>query len=238
MKKRVAFIVGQYPPAERKRREDVALSYATSEVEVGIVSLAGTPYIHGFTPAELSLVAPVMMQAYREAERQGYDAIVPLGFLDIGVDGGRSVVDIPIIGPMESSLHLGSMLGDRLGMIIYKAEQKSQIAAIASRYRMDDRICGWADSGFELPDIAENRDAMIENFVRAARLLIERDGAEVIIPTGITQCPVHIDPRWLAKELGVPVVEGIGAPIRLAAMFADLGLMHCRRRWPKSTSLP
>ena len=41
---------------------------------------------------------------------------------------------------------------------------------------------------------------------------------------------------WLMKELGVPVSESIGAPIRLAATFADLGSHHSRRRGPKSRS--
>jgi allantoin racemase len=43
-----------------------------------------------------------------------------------------------------------------------------------------------------------------------------------------------MDPRWLMQELKVPVVEGIGAPIRLAGMLASLGLSHSRRRWRKS----
>jgi len=30
------------------------------------------------------------------------------------------------------------------------------------------------------------------------------------------------------------VVEGIGAPIRVAAMLASLGLRQSRVRWPKS----
>ncbi len=48
---------------------------------------------------------------------------------------------------------------------------------------------------------------------------------------------MHIKPDWLSNELGVPVVEGIGAPIRVAAMLAGLGLSQSRVRWPKS-SLP
>ena len=40
---KVAFVVGDYPPAERKRREDTALSFATSDTEVGIVSVPATP---------------------------------------------------------------------------------------------------------------------------------------------------------------------------------------------------
>ena len=43
-----------------------------------------------------------------------------------------------------------------------------------------------------------------------------------------------MDPKWLRDQLGVPVVEGIGAPLRLAAMFADLGMTHSRKRWYKS----
>jgi len=56
----------------------------------------------------------------------------------------------------------------------------------------------------------------------------------VIIPMGISQCPVHIDPKWLQEQLGVPVVEGFGAPIRVAALLAGLGLKQSRVRWPKS----
>jgi hypothetical protein len=42
----------------------------------------------------------------------------------------------------------------------------------------------------------------------------------------------------LSQELGVPVVEGIGAPIRMAALMAGLGLKHSRKRWPKSSARP
>ena len=36
-----------------------------------------------------------------------------------------------------------------------------------------------------------------------------------------------------AAELGVPVVEGIGAPIKMAAMLVSLGLTQSRVRWQK-----
>jgi hypothetical protein len=38
--------------------------------------------------------------------------------------------------------------------------------------------------------------------------------------------------------LGVPVVEGIGAPIRMAGLIVGLGLKHSRLRWPYSKSRP
>jgi allantoin racemase len=231
---RVAFVVGEYPPEEQKRREQTALAYSSAEVQVGIVRVGATPYIHGLTPAELSLVVPAFFDAYRRAEREGYDAVVPLGVLDLGVDGGRSMVDILVLGPCETALHIASMVGDRFGCIVYHENLIPMTEMIVRRYGLQDRIVGWRASGFDLPDIAANRDAVVKNFVAAARSLIDKERADVIIPMGISQCPVHIKPDWLSRELGVPVVEGIGAPIRVAAAMASLGLKHSRRRWPKS----
>src|SRR3977135_3642155 len=95
---RVAFVVGEYPPDERKRREDAALAYSSPEVEVGIVSVKATPYYLGNAPDLLGVGLPACVGAFREAERQGYDAVVPLGTLDLGVDAGRCNVDIPVVG--------------------------------------------------------------------------------------------------------------------------------------------
>src|SRR5262249_10243709 len=116
---RVAFAVGEYPPEERKRREDAALAYSSGEVEVGIVSVKASPYFIGNAPDLLGVAVPAFLDAFREAERQGYDAVVPLGTLDLGVDAGRCVVVIPVVGPSEAMLHIASMLGRRFGIIMY-----------------------------------------------------------------------------------------------------------------------
>jgi allantoin racemase len=234
---RVAFAIGDYPPEERKLREDVAKSYASADVEVGIVSVAASPY-GGLGPAEIQLVAPYYHAAYIEAERQGYDAVVPLGMLDLGVDGGRSLVDIPVIAPCEAAFHVAAQLGDRFGVVCYHPSVIPRQRTQTKAYGMEPWIAGRRAVGFHLKDMAANKDKMVTAFVQAARDLIDHDGADVIIAHGITQCPIHIKPDWLMKELGVPVVEGIGAPIRMAALLAGLGLKHSRKRWPKSSAKP
>src|SRR5246127_2881103 len=113
---RVAFIVGDYPNEERRLREDVAKSFASAEIEVGIVSVPPAPF-GGLGPAEIQLVAPYYHAGYLQAEREGYNAAVPLGTLDLGVDGGRSMVDIPVIGPCEAMFHVAAQPGHRLGGI-------------------------------------------------------------------------------------------------------------------------
>ncbi len=205
---RVAFVVGEYPPEERKRREDAALAYSSAEVEVGIVSVKATPYFIGNAPDLLGVAVPPFLDAFREAERQGYDAVVPLGTLDLGVDAGRCVVDIPVVGPSESMLHIASMLGPPLrhhhvrrlrhsarlphGRALPHDRQGDRLAHLRVRAAGHHR---------------QPRQGGEPAFVDKARELVKL-GADVILPMGITQCPVHIKPDWLMKELGVPVVEG------------------------------
>ncbi len=233
---RVAFVIGGYPPEEFKRRADVALSYSTKEIEVGIVEVAVTPYFYGMTPAEIQLVAPAFIESFKRAQREGYHAVVPLGTLDLGVDGGKSAVDIPVVGPTEACLHIASLLGDRFGVMVYHESMVTFSRAIIRRYGMEHRIVGFGVSGFDLPDLAAHHDEVVDNFVREAKRLVD-SGAEVIYPMGISQCPVHIKPDWLQTRLGVPVVEGIGAPIRMAALLAQLGLSQSRVRWVKSRNI-
>ena len=234
---RVAFVIGDYPPDQFKRRADAATSYASADVEVGILRVPARPF-DGLTPAEIQAAAPLFHAAFREAEREGYDAVVPLGMLDIGVDGGRSAVDIPVIAPLQAVLHVAALLGDRFGVVCYHHSAMARHRAQCVAYGMESWIAGRRASGFYLQHIAANKDRMIESFLMAARDLIDKDSADVIIPQGITQCPIEIKSDWLARELGVPVVEGIGAPIRLAATLVSLGLKQSRLRWQKAGSQP
>lgn len=230
---RVAFCVGQYPEPERQRRIDTALAYSTAEVEVGILEIPASPY---FTlgPSDVQAVHPLLHDVYRRAEREGYDAAVPLGMLDLGVEGGRCLVDIPIVAPFQACLHVAALLGDRFGLIFYEDKAIPKHRAHVRAYGMEGFIAGCRSVGMSNNEMAANRERMVEAFVGQARALIREAGAEVIIPHGISQCPVHIKPDWLAKELGVPVVEGIGAPIRVAAMLAGLGYRPSRVRWPRA----
>src|SRR5436190_18599186 len=162
---RVAFVIGDYPTAERRLREDVAKSYSSAEVEVGIVSVPARPF-DGLTPAEIQAAAPLFHEAFRQAEREGYDAVVPLGMLDLGVDGGRSAVDIPVVGPLQAALHVAAQVGEHFGIVCYHPSliprQRAQTIALG----MEGFIAGRRASGFYVQHVADNRDRMVESFLK------------------------------------------------------------------------
>jgi allantoin racemase len=143
-----------------------------------------------------------------------------------------------VVAPLQAVLHVAAQVGERFGVVCYHSSAIPRHRAQTRAYGMESFIAGRRASGFYLQHIAANKDRMIESFLAAARALIAQDGADVIIPQGITQCPVTMKPQWLAQELGVPVVEGIGAPIKMAAMLVSLGLTQSRVRWQKEGSQP
>src|SRR6516164_6187939 len=177
---RVAFVIGDYPPEERRKREEAAKSYSTAEVEVGIISVKPSPF-GGLTPAEIQLVAPYFHAAYLQAEREGYDAVVPLGALDLGVDGGRSLVDIPVVAPCEAMFHIAAQLGERFGIVCYHPSVIPRQRAQTRLYGMESWIAGRRACGFYLRDIGANKEKMIDAFLAAARSLIADEGADLII---------------------------------------------------------
>jgi allantoin racemase len=231
---RVAFVMGEYPGPERERRADVARSYAGPELEIGVLDVPVSPYKGLMTPFDVQMAAPLFIDAFRRAEDEGYDAAVPLGMLDLGVEGARCAVDIPVVGALEASLHVASLLGDRFGFITYRDESIGPARARVHSYGMGDRIAGFRSSKLQMTEYAGAPNRLQDNFLAAARALIEEDGAHVIIPAGVSQCPVHLDPAWLTAELGVPIVEGFGAPIHVAATLARLRVVASRMRYPRA----
>src|SRR5438128_10354589 len=169
---RVAFVIGDYPPEQRALREEVAKSYSSAGVEVGILSVPARPF-DGLTPAEIRAAAPLFHDAFREAEREGYDAVVPLGMLDIGVEGGRSAVDIPVIAPLQAVLHVAAQVGEHFGVVCYHPSAIPRHRAQTIAYGMEQFIAGRRASGFYVQHISENKDRMVQSILRTASDLIE-----------------------------------------------------------------
>jgi Asp/Glu/hydantoin racemase len=229
---RIAFVIGQYPADERKAREDAAKAYESNEVEIGFLSVPASPY-KKMSAAAIETVHSQFHLAYVQAEREGYDAVVPLGMLDLGVEGGRCLVDIPVIAPFHATLTVASLVGDRLGIIGYERIDEPRNRARARAHGLEDRIVGFRFCNVSKEQMSADPGRLTETVVRLGRELVA-EGAEVIVGAGPSVCPVQIKPQWLSAQLGVPVVESMGASIRLAAMLVHLKLSQSRVRWPKA----
>lgn len=230
---RIAVVLGDYPPVELALRRDRILAYSTPEVEVGVVRASATPYVRDIDGRSAEATVPSYVDAFRRAEAEGYHAVIPLGALDIGVDAGRRAVDIPVVGPLEATLHLAAMLGRRVGLIAYSENLVPTIEGLVERYGLSAGVGGYSHVGTPITELSAAHDQLHGRFVTAARELIARKDIDVIVSAGISLCPIHIDRTALEKDLDLPVVEAIAAPIELAAALARSRSRHSRRTWPR-----
>jgi allantoin racemase len=175
------------------------------------------------------LVAEVAVKA----EATGFDAVVPFGTLDAGVELARNIVKIPVVGAGQSVLHLGAQLSSRMGVIAYEDKSIPFMRKQMHAWRVADSVVGVRGIGIPLPDSTKNRDIMRARFLEVARGLIADYDAELIVPMGVTMVPVQYAPDEMAKELGVPVMDALKTSIQTAEMMVRMGLTHSVRTYPR-----
>lgn len=237
VKHRIAFVVGEYPEKEQRRRESLLHSYSDDHTEVGVVRASGSPYASALTAEAIARLVPAYLDGFKTAEEQGYDAVIPFGMYDLGVDGGKSQCHIPVVGPCQAALHLAGLIGERFGLVAYSADLVPTLRRLVRGYGMEPWVADFRHLGIPLNRLADDESEAIGRLERTCQAMVD-DGADLIIPVGVTQCPVLVSAAELAGRLGVPVVDGISAPLQMAKALLATGQQVSRRAWPSADGEP
>src|SRR5271169_3614283 len=73
-----------------------------------------------------------------KAEEEGYDGVFISCMYDPGLYESRHVVDIPVVGAMESSVHFASMMGKMFSLLTLPPPVPQIETALIERYGMKD----------------------------------------------------------------------------------------------------
>src|SRR3990170_3510986 len=76
------------------------------------------------------------------AEKEGYDAFLIGNFSDSGLSEARGMVNIPVLGLCETSLHIACMMGASFGLVPVSAKQTPDKIEKARRYGLESRMVG------------------------------------------------------------------------------------------------
>jgi allantoin racemase len=223
--------MGEYPPAEAERRQQAVLACASPDtrIEFGIMktSLFGA---HNDQVSAL-LAAPLVAEIAQRAEADGFDAVVPFGSLDIGVELARNLVRIPVVGAGQSVLHLAAQLSSRIGVIIYTELNIPFVRKNIQAWGLLDVVAAIRAVNIPLEELTTQRASLRERFVDLGRGLIEQEGVEVIVPLGVTMVVQYSAPE-LSAALGVPVLDTVAASIHTAETMVRMGLVHSLKTYP------
>jgi len=230
---KIMVVMGEYPPVEGEHRRQAVLKCASPGTEIGFEVIKATFFRHSNSQVNSLSAGPLVAEVAIKAEANGYDAVVPFGTLDAGIELSRNLVKIPMVGAGQSVMHLGAQLSNRLGVVAYEDKSIPFMRKQIHAWRVADYVVGIRGIGIPLPESSKNRDAMRGRFIEVARYLIDHCDAEIIVPMGVTMVPVQYSPQEMEQELGVPVMNALMTSIQTAEMMVRMGLTHSVKTYPR-----
>ncbi len=160
-------------------------------------------------------------RAHDGAHDGGYDAVVLAGFGEHGRDGLQELIEQPVIEICEASAQVAMMIGRRYSVV---TTLQRSVPAIEDRLRLAglaDRCASVLAGGMSTAAVDADPQGAVRGIVAQARQAVERDHAEVICLGCAGMAGLE---EAITTELGVPVVDGVGAAVRLAEAVVGLGL--------------
>src|SRR5690606_20318034 len=115
----------------------------------------------------------------------GFDAIVPYGTLDLGVEESRHLVDIPIMGPGRTGAHFAAMLAERFTVLCYDQPHAVMFRRLLPAWRLDGFVSSIRPVDVFITDMAKDPAALRRRFVETARAAIDSEQAELVLPLGM-----------------------------------------------------
>lgn len=179
----------------------------------------GAPSIEGHYD-EVWAAAGVTEQV-RAGEAAGTDAYVIACFGDPGLHAARELARGPVVGIAEASFHVASMVATGFS-VVTTLERTCVIARhLVRQYGFERQCHGIHATDLEVLEIDRPGSLAFERIAACSReaLLKDRSGAIVLGCAGMAQLCAR-----LQEELGVPVIDGLSAAVKLAESLVKLRL--------------
>lgn len=231
----------KHPAYDVAAIETLVNSYASpgTKIEIGFPDdFEGSDVFHTLGAASNlnglhhMMETPAIVRKIVWAAENGYDAVVSSNTFDPGVDGGRLAVDIPVIGPLRTSVHAALTLADRVGITVPLASHVPYTRRILRSLGLEGFIVGIKPIGVYGADVKSRKNEIFDTTTKLIRSLVD-EGAEIIVPLGGALIPYVVDPADLAKATGVQVINTKIVCIRFAEMCVTFGMTQSAITYPR-----
>lgn len=144
------------------------------------------------------------------------------------IHAAREMLTQPVVGIMEASLYLACVVGHSFSVISSGDRAITMFWDAVRAFGMEDRCASVRSTGTSVLALEGEGGAKVEELIlQEARKAVEEDGAEVI-SLGCAGM-AGLDER-LNRELGVPVIDGVAAAVKLIEVLVGCGLQTSKRR--------
>lgn len=218
------------PTEEQQRRERIANKLTTGSVSVVQAGTEGPTSIESAVEEAWSVVGE-MQKAYEI--RDQVDAIVIGCFGDPGLRPLREILDIPVVGPAESSFYTAAQIADRIGLLTILESTEPTAREQMDEYGLSDRVATVRSTNTPVGSIDHESNELVEGMVEVGEKAVEEDGAEVLIP-GCMSLSFAQRHKEIENRIGVPFLDPATISLEQAAVWARHGITQSPKTYPEA----
>ncbi|MCL7940348.1 aspartate/glutamate racemase family protein [Halomonas sp. ATCH28] len=154
-------------------------------------------------------------------EHEGADAYVIACFGDPGLLAARELTRAPVIGIAEAAFHMATLISTRFSIVTTLGRTGIIAEHLLDQYGFSHHCRRVRAAEIPVLDLEENGDAALVRIIDECRRARDEDniGAIVLGCGGMADLTDTI-----SREVGLPVVEGVTAAVKLAEALVGLGL--------------
>ena len=208
---------------------------AVAAAQTGITAVnptSGPISIEGYF--DEAFAVPGMLEEILKGEKAGMDATVIACFDDTGLEAARCCASGPVIGIGEAAFHLASLIAHRFSVVTTLSRSIAPIEGNLMKYGLDRRCA--RVRACEVPVLALDDPASGARAKLSAEIerAMAEEGAEAIVLgcAGMAELAAS-----LARQHGLPVIDGVAAAVKLAEALVALG-HGTSKRGPYARPLP
>jgi allantoin racemase len=150
-----------------------------------------------------------------------YDAVVMAGFGEHGREVLQELLDVPVVDITEAAALVAGLLGRRFSIITTLERTVSLIEDRLLLAGLDRRCASVRATGIDVLELEKDWARTVDAITAEALAAIREDRAEVIC----FGCAGMADlGEKIQASVGVPVVDGVSAAVKLAESLVRLGL--------------
>lgn len=144
------------------------------------------------------------------------------------IHAAREMLNQPVVGIMEASLYLACVVGHTFSVISSGDRAVTMFWDAISAFGIEGRCASVRSTGTRVLALEGAEGVKVEELILAeARKAVEEDGAEVISLGCAGMAGLD---RRLKRELGVPVIDGVAAAVKLLEAVVGCGIQTSKRR--------
>lgn len=214
---------------ELERRRGLLQGWAARESVIEVADSPGGP-LSIESQAEAALCVAPMMGALERRERPP-EALIVGCFGDPGIDALREVLECPVVGPFEASMHLGAQLGARVGVVTVLDSVVPVLDRLVLGMGLSLRYAGATAIDIPVLELQKDPSKVAARVEEGGRRMVER-GADVLVLGCMSLAFLGMAEK-VGPLLGVPVINPVRCALKIAESLAGQQLVQSRRTYAK-----